>query len=695
MEKIINTLNQKYSNGQNIASFRHVLSVAKYEKIKKKLDNGTLDNKDKKEIIFESYISTVDPLTKRTETIKGKTIYLEDLEPAGLLDDYKKGLSDEIAKKMQARKENRVNNTQSNLFVDNIGNSNSNLITKSVSLAVPTADSKYTDADKAFFKWWARDDHNNFYMKLKSGQYIPVPLVEGQVRKIAPDPIFWTAFWKDHRDEINRYDAAINNIAWTHYEHNEDANINMLRDIHMQVPKLILENTCLTATIESVKFHDAEKNEDVTVKTVRNIEWTVGSPSAPKTTSEYNFQQALAPVILQLDTSEIEEMKRMTNDFGAAMFKYVLPEENNKPTLPPTWKDFLKSAFTVNPYAQKYRLAKFISSVIDANNYASQALCIAGYGGDGKSVMLNAIMQGLNRVNPYTKFMKIVKAEGIRDDNTQNGLVDALESRVIYMPEVKVNKEIFESGVFKAITGLDEIQCQKKYAMPITKNMSGTKFVWTTNYNVYVSGQFAIRRTIPMFFSPKPEGFKLIAPQVLTKSLLDEFPEFVSWCWNFARLMDKKFNLPHDMTPIVDIDSMIAGTEPMSEKECWESLCIPDKGQRFFFKAADEYEEEEHAIYQEFVNECFMVFDPNTSIGESAEDYKVSTSDIYQAWVDWTTKGNNGWKYSTVVKIQPKSSDTKKFFTWLVSTYPTVEKKKMRIDGKLVNGVEGIKLPKE
>ena len=352
MEKIINTLNQKYSNGQNIASFRHVLSVAKYEKIKKKLDNGTLDNKDKKEIIFESYISTVDPLTKRTETIKGKTIYLEDLEPAGLLDDYKKGLSDEIAKKMQARKENRVNNTQSNLFVDNIGNSGSNLITKSVSLAVPTADSKYTDADKAFFKWWARDDHNNFYMKLKSGQYIPVPLVEGQVRKIAPDPIFWTAFWKDHRDEINRYDAAINNIAWTHYEHNEDANINMLRDIHMQVPKLILENTCLTATIESSTFHDENSKKDVTVKTVRNIEWTVGSPSAPKTTSEYNFQQALAPVILQLDTSEIEEMKRMTNDFGAAMFKYVLPEENNKPTLPPTWKDFLKSAFTINPYAR-------------------------------------------------------------------------------------------------------------------------------------------------------------------------------------------------------------------------------------------------------------------------------------------------------------------------------------------------------
>lgn len=243
MEKIINTLNQKYTNGQNIATFRHVLSIAKYEKIRKRLENGTLDNKDKKEKIFESRISTVDPLTKRTESIPGKTLYLEDLEPAGLLDEYKKGLDDEIAKKMQARKENRVNNTQSNLFVDNIGNSDKKLISKSVSLAIPTADSKYTEADKAFFKWWARDDHNNFYMKLKSGQYIPVPLVEGQVRKIAPDPLFWTAFWKDHRDDINRYDAAINNVAWTHYEHNEDANINMLHDIHLQVPKLILENT--------------------------------------------------------------------------------------------------------------------------------------------------------------------------------------------------------------------------------------------------------------------------------------------------------------------------------------------------------------------------------------------------------------------------------------------------------------------
>lgn len=698
MEKIINTLNQKYSNGTTIADFRHALSLAKLEKIYKKLENGNLNNTEKMEIVFASKFSVVDPLTNRTEMTDGKSIRIQDLEGAGLLEDYKKALSELIAEKKQARKDNRVNNTKSNLFIQKLGESGSKITSKSESLAIPTADSKYTEADKAFFKWWARDEYNNFYMKLKTGQFIPVPLVEGQVRKIAPDPMFWTAFWKDHRDDINRYDAAINNIAWTHYEHNQDANMNLLHDIHLQVPKLILENTCVTATLETVEVPvDETKPDGKTMlhQYVRNIEWTVGTPTSPKTNSEYNLQQAFAPVILQLDTSEIEVMKRMTNDYGAAMFKYVLPAEDNNPQLPTVWKDFLDSAFTVHPLAQKYRLAKFISSVIDADNFASQALCIAGYGGDGKSVMMNAIMQGFNRVNPYTKFMKIVKPEGIRDDNTQNGIVDALESRLIYMPEATSSKEILNSGIFKSITGLDEIQCQKKYANPITKNMAGTKFIWTTNNNVYVTTQFAIRRIIPMFFSPKPEGFKFIAPEKLTKDLLDEFDGFVSWCWNVARLFDQKFNLPRENTAIVDIDAMMAGKPQMPEKECFDTLCIPDKGQRFFYKVTDEYEDEEHQIFEEFVDECFKFYEPACEYtGETFNDYRTSLADIYQAWCDWTQKGNNGWKYNTVMKIQPKSADSKKFFTWLANKNKLCAKKKYLVEGKSYNGVIGIRLKK-
>lgn len=599
------------------------------------------------------------------------------------LNDYIEQIIEEIAKK---RETNRTDFSSGNLMMQEASaGSNVKYVSTSKSLSLPITISDYNQCDSTFFNWWAIDDAGAIFMKTHEG-YVRVPFIEGARKAIADDNNFWTLFWKEHHDDFKAYDRALTSIAWDFYEKDDDDtdNATFLDKVHNEIPKAILDAMGIQIVHKYEKFETEEYTK--TAKTLKNIELVAkSSVNTFVTASEQNLAKALSQyMLMQVDESRLPKMSYFSNDYGASMFRLNIEAYKKTPfnaKMPSHWEDFFSTALVNKPLSQRYRLAKWVSMSLDASNTSRQALLFTGKGQDGKSLFVETFTKGLNDkfLKRREKFVMPCSPNGLSDGNTQNGLINCLDSHIITIADISKTKEVIESTFFKAVTGGDTFQCQKKYANPIEKNMNGTKVILTTNHATYLSNAYSITRIVPIYFTPKAEGFKFRSNIEMQNELLSQFDEFLGWCFAYAAKFDKNFDLPKNMIAMTDLDEMVANKskEHTDEKSAYEGIYGTDDI-LVKYKAADEYTDEDNDVFEGFVSTMFI----------PSKDSFVKVSQLYSLWDVYVQDVSRRYLMD-IYKIRPKSADARNLKQYLIE-HLNVKYEKKRVDSVPTNVISGI-----
>lgn len=599
------------------------------------------------------------------------------------LNDYIEECIKDLEKK---RETNRTGFSSGNLMMQEAAaNNNTRYVTTAKSLSLPITISDYNNCDTTFFNWWAIDDAGAIFMKTHEG-YVRVPFIEGARKAIANDNNFWTLFWKEHHADFKVYDKSLTTIAWDFYENDveEVDNMSFLDKVHNEIPKAILDATGIQIVHMYEKFETPEGT--VTTKTLKNIELVAkSSVNSFMTASEQNLAQALSQyMLMQVDEGRLPKMSYFSNNYGASMFRLNIEAYKKTPfnaKMPSQWEDFFSTALVNKPLSQRYRLAKWVSMALDSSNTSRQALLLTGKGQDGKSLFVETLTRGLNDkfLKRREKFVMPCSPNGLSDGNTQNGLINCLDSHIITIADISKTKDVIESTFFKAVTGGDTFQCQKKYANPIEKNMNGTKVILTTNHATYLSNAYSITRIVPIYFTPKAEGFKFRSNVEMQKELLSQFDEFIGWCFAYAAKFDGAFDLPKNMIAMTDIDEMVANKskERTDEKSAYEGIYGTDEC-LVKYKAADEYAEEDDIEFERFVNDMFIVSD-----GAVLPYYE-----IFQLWDVYVQDATHRYLQSTY-KMQPKTNDSRNFKQFLIEHYH-VKFASRRLNGQMTRVIVGL-----
>lgn len=433
-----------------------------------------------------------------------------------------------------------------------------------VDITLPSIIGKYSSADKAWFKWFVKDSSGNVYLYTKSKSCIMVPILEGAVAKVKQDADFWSIFWKNYRDEINIMLKAVETVFWNLHtgEANaankdtvrespiitEDGDFSALQKIHEVVPKLIMSR--LGAKYTYIDLDDTSILKSI-VAVIRET-----SSGSFKVTSEENIQAALSTIIPLIDTSELETVQRYADSpYGVAIhriqsakFKADLPSKiDDVRPLPPMWDKFFENRLGDQKFSSMYRIAKWITGVVDAGNYSRKILVIAGHGMDGKSLFINTLKKGFNKLGGEG-FAREMPSDAVTiENNTQNGLLDCMDARLITSSDIHKVTEFINSQTIKNITGGDVVTAQVKYRNPVSKSMQGTKIAICTNYVTYMSDTFVESRVSPVcFFHIRKPGEPDWDQHKVSAKMVEEFNDFVRWSFEFAYAVECERNIPHE-----------------------------------------------------------------------------------------------------------------------------------------------------
>lgn len=664
--------NHLKQNDNSVCDVELVLTKKNYEMLVSWLQHTISDN-DKRKLATKKFITYkrnhVDPITGETQIVEN----VITVDAAIKLMAQKVFTTEELHNAMTASINNKHNVRQK---LAKIGSkqgqqlraikSGSKIVSSTIELAVPLSDSKYTQADKFFYSWWVKDENSNVYLKTKDNKLILLPLKENGEGKISGNNEFWTLFWKNYRDCFTEWENRIRNICRDMFDNIQDDTqyydvMNPAIECHKVVPKFFLQ--CLSLCITQTEETETKTIEDPDTHTAKEISYTYMTVSdiSPKikigkgengqvtTLNETSMKSVFMERMAELDKSEIQLMVRFSNvlDPTKPAF-YVIQkdlweavdatcvDENGNPAMPETWKKFLMNKFKIDKAEQLYRLASFMMSVVDANNFSRQALVICGEGNDGKSTFINAVTKFFNS---YTnaRFVESCTAEGFMPGEKQNGFVKCLDSRLITIGDVQKPSTLINTDAFKQITGCDEITCPKKYCDPVTKNMAGVKMLIATNDKVYLENDFATTRVIPMYFSPRDKNVPDFDMKQLENDLVVEMPQFLKWCNYYNNAIKQKYGIPNNQTKIFKFD----GTK--NTKECFETLYSKDR--KFHYNTKDEYASEDEAVFDQFIDEYFEL----TPTGE------LKRSDLLIYWATYAESE----QISDVYKMRPKSQDFK------------------------------------
>lgn len=601
------------------------------------------------------------------------------------LEDFENAFKNQESNKIKSRKDASVYRNRQGTFIHNTKFEVQTFEYKQ-ELAIPLSDEKYTEPDIYFNSWWKKDSSNNVYMVTKDEHLILVPLKEDSTASITADKEFWVLFWKAHREDFNKWGEIIINYlyeAWQSEELDKFTDYNMSVDLHRYVPKVILNmlTAVLTITIETENYVDENnqpRTRDIRKLSAINVHVKQGK-NTNANTSTYNLdnlQSELRYRLANFDISKLNEIIRFTNNDknnGDAYFNipksvWFTDEENRE--MPEIWKSFLLNKFKVDQKEQLYRLANWMISVVDCNNQSRQALVLCGEGNDGKSTFIDVISTFFNN---YTNnnFAVPCPPDGFDLGNTQNGLINCVDARLITIADATDVKKIITNDAFKNVTGGDTVVCQKKYAAPISKKMTGTKLLISTNNTVYMPQGCDTSRVIPMYFHPRDKNEADFDIVELKERLTETFPDFLKWCYWYSTTINKQFNVEKNKTKIFSFD----GTKTI--KQCYETLCY--KTQKFRYEVQDEYAEEDNDWFSQFISETLIVD-------------KDSYIDKVSLLVKWDRFAEQN-RLVSVYKMQPKSSDLKKLYNMIRDLDDNIDVNCPKtIDGKTKRVIKGVRL---
>lgn len=608
-----------------------------------------------------------------------------DLKQYALVEELIDALSEVIEEKKELRKKNAYEYSKAETLIKDCVESDRKHIYLDAELSIDIANGEYNKADRDFFNWWARDNAGNTYMKKADGKYIRVPFLEGAVKKIALDADFWTDFYKTHRADISRFQQYIINTVYDEYGNETEDYVSqdsgMMGRIHEVVPKALCDcfGYKLSILEEKTEFKDEKGLTKTTVtKHLDGVNMTAKvSMNVYKDPTDKYIKIALTDMLTGIDVSEFPLLEEFTNVkttvakyyFNTAKF---LSNPYPDARMPSSWENFFSTAFINKPLTQKYRLAKWVRLLLTADSQNRQALLLTGAGYDGKSVFVNALKRVLEET-VGKGFMTSCNESGFEPNNTQNGLVHCLDSRLIYIPELTNPSQFIGGLTFKSITGGDEITCQVKYKAPIVKSMAGVKFIIVTNRIVYLNESHSFSRIANLYFAPKPEGFKVREAYEIEQELADQGEDFLNWAFTFSAKMDKMLHLRENLIPMTDIDAMVANKSctltPM--KEAFEGI-YGDDDIRCYYKVYDDSQQDKETLFTKFCNEVLDV----------VEGEEMTYPELYASWNKWVLERN----YSAVCKnigIGIGGKDTRHFLKF-VKTFFKGETVKKTIDSQSV-----------
>jgi hypothetical protein len=646
MQSLEQELSSKYTqiqNGQTV-SVKSKIQWNDAKKIRRMLideNEGALAVKD----LFKGDFYVNSPNGTTTCVKNAIEVKYSDLKKFGLVDKLIEALDELIEEKKALRKKNSYEYSKSETMIKECVDTERKHIYLDADLSIDLVNGEYNKADRDFFNWWARDNAGNTYMKKSDGKFIRVPFLEGAVKKIALDADFWTDFYKAHRADIGKFKQHIVNVVYDEYgnetEDYESQDSGMMGRIHEVVPKALCDcfGYRLSILVEKCEYQDEKGvTKTIVVKHLDGVNMTAKvSMNIYKDPTDKYIKLALTDMLTGIDVSEFPLLEEFTN-VSTTVAKYYFnaakllssPYSDSIAKMPPNWESFFSSAFLNKPLTQKYRLAKWVRLLLTADSQNRQALLLTGAGYDGKSVFVNALKQILEE-KVGKGFMTSCNEEGFRPDNTQNGLVHCLDSRLIYIPELTNPSQFIGGNTFKSITGGDEVTCQIKYKAPIVKSMSGVKFIIVTNRIVYLNESHAFSRIANLYFSPKPEGFKVREASEVEKELAEQGKEFLHWCFAFSTKMDSLLKLPNNLIPITDIDQMVANKscKLTDMKEAFEGIYGSDDI-RCNFKVYDDSQQDKETLFCKFCCEAL----------EKSPYSEITYPELYAVWNQWMLEKN-------------------------------------------------------
>lgn len=408
-----------------------------------------------------------------------------------------------------------------------------------------------TDVDKEFVynRLAVLPDNNGslssgqYYWKFNDG-YSIIPM-EKDNRTIEIDPEFWNKWWDENRVAVLNYTkAVIETLAimcisekqgeMVEYD-NQIVPPNQIEElIRQRCPSSILR--CLT--VGQVYKNRQTEDGKVVVPTGEFIPALRLTQHLQRTGMEsVDWESLLAKNLLRgIDLKSVKQLKIFSNAPCTSQH-YLGPipiprATDTEPTLEkcPTWDMFLNGKFP-SPKMGKFRLASFILSVIDANNYNRQLLYTTGNGSDGKTTLLEAIIRMFdpkvaNNSLPASAFA------------SQFGLKDAINKRLLMIDDTKLNEmnSFINSDTVKRITGAGatgQLQIDIKNRNPIAWHVSGCKMMIATNGYMTLSDEATISRINPLLILQNYKRSQAMDQETLENKLVSERAEFIQWCADY------------------------------------------------------------------------------------------------------------------------------------------------------------------
>lgn len=408
-----------------------------------------------------------------------------------------------------------------------------------------------TDVDKEFIynRLAILPDNNGslstgqYYWKFNDG-YSIIPM-EKDNRTIEIDPEFWNKWWEENRTAVLNYTkSVVETLAlmcisgkqgeMVEYD-NQIVPPNQIEElIRQRCPSSILR--CLT--VGQVYRKRQTEDGEVMVPTGEFIPALRLTQRLQRTSMEsVDWEALLAKNLLRgIDLKSVKQLKIFSNTPCTAQH-YLGPipiprTTNTEPTLDkcPTWNMFLNGKFP-SPKMGKFRLASFILSVIDANNYNRQLLYTTGNGSDGKTTLLEAITRMFdpkvtNNSLPASAFA------------SQFGLNDAINKRLLMIDDTKLNEmnAFINSDTVKRITGAGatgQLQIDIKNRNPIAWHVSGCKMMIATNGYMTLSDEATISRINPLLILQNYKRSQAMDQETLENKLVSERADFIQWCADY------------------------------------------------------------------------------------------------------------------------------------------------------------------
>jgi len=238
----------------------------------------------------------------------------------------------------------------------------------------------------------------------------------------------------------------------------------------------------------------------------------------------------------------------LTNKEGEVALHYRhLPSYSHPkeaPKLPPTW-DYYFSEFEENgkryprfhdPVHDKLKIACFVYNTLDAKYNGRQVLVLGGSGMDGKTLFIDVLRTILGENLSTTLSTKALTT------NDEFGLASIVGKKLICMPDQSKVGQLFNTDLFKSITGGDTLTINRKYKAQMNYKPSGVTVIISTNSDFQISNDYATTRILPLVNLKNFTKSTQMDKDELKQKLLAEKDEFIQWCVDYRCYLNDKFN---------------------------------------------------------------------------------------------------------------------------------------------------------